>query len=70
MRRDVTVAECELRRDAVNPGNVRIGDELDRPVPGHELVQKIQRADPDIDPGGGKHDPVRVAGAARPQTAS
>ena len=63
VRCGVAVAETELRRDSVDPGDVRVGDDLDRPVPRYELVEKIERPDADVDPGRGQHDAVRVARA-------
>ena len=60
--RGVSIAERELRRDAVDPGHVRVGDDLDGAGAGHELLEQLEGADPDIDPGSGEHDPVGVVG--------
>ena len=60
--RRVPIAERELRSDAVDPGHVRVGDDLDGAGAGHELLEQLEGADPDIDPGSGEHDPVGVVG--------
>ena len=49
VRRDEPVAECELRPRAVNARDVRIGDERDRTIAGHERPQRLDRADADVD---------------------
>ena len=48
---DVARAERDLRPDAVDPGDVRVGDELDRPVAGNELAELVDRAELDVDAG-------------------
>ena len=55
-------AERELRVHAVDAGDVRVGDERDRPVAGNELAEPLQRAALDVHAGGGEHDVVDVPG--------
>ena len=62
MEGDVAAAERELRRHAVDPGHVRVGDDLDRPRPRDELLQQLERSDPDVDARCSEHDAVRVVG--------
>ena len=64
MQRRVAPAERELRRDAVDPGHVAVGDDLDRHRPRDELLEQIDCPGPDVDPGGGEHDPVGIVGAS------
>ena len=59
---DVAIAERELGRDAVNAGDVRVGDDLDCAVARHELLEQVDRTDPNVDRSGGEDDPVRVVG--------
>ena len=58
-------AERELRVHAVDAGDVRVRDERDRAVAGHELAEPLQRAALDVDAGGGEHDVVGVASRSR-----
>ena len=57
---DVALSERELRRDAVDAGDVRVGDDLDGAGAGHELLEQLERADPHVDPGGREHDAVGI----------
>ena len=43
------------------PDDVRIGDERDLAVAGHELPEQLERADLDVDARGGEDDVVDVA---------
>ena len=61
VRGNVTRAEGELGRDAVDPGDVRVGDDLDRPRARHELAEEVDRADADVDTRSGERDPVGIA---------
>ena len=63
VERDVACAERDLGPDAVDPGHVRVGDELDRPVARNEVAELVDRAGLDVDAGGGEEDPVDVARA-------
>ena len=42
------------------PGDVRVGDERDGAVAGHELAEPVERAGPDVDARGGEDDAVGV----------
>ena len=63
VQRDVAVAERELGGDAVDARDVAVGDDLDRPAARRQLLQEVERADPDVDPGSGEDDAVGVVGA-------
>ena len=56
------IAERELRVGAVDAGDDRLGDERRRPVR-DELAEPLERADLDVDAGGGENDAVGVARA-------
>ena len=58
---DVPGPERDLRPDAVDPRDVGVGDELDRPVAGHELAELVDRAQLDVDACGCEEDVVHVA---------
>ncbi len=60
--RDVPCPESHLRADAVDARDVRVGDELDRAVPGNELPQLVDRAERDVDARGGEQNAVDVVG--------
>jgi hypothetical protein len=62
VRRREPVAERELRVGAVDPRDVRIRDERDRPFAGDELAETGRSSPLDDDPGRGQDDVVRVAG--------
>ena len=57
---DVARPERELRPDAVDPGDVRVGDERDRAVARDELAEHVERVELDVDARGGEHDAVHV----------
>ena len=59
---DEPPAERELRVHAVDAGDVRVGDERDRALARDELAEELERADADVDAGGGEHDVVGVVG--------
>ncbi len=61
MRRRQPAAERELRVGAVDPGDVRVGDESRGPVAGDELAQVGERARADVDAAGREDDVVGVA---------
>ena len=65
VRRREPPAERELRVRAVDAGDVRVGDERDRAVAGDELAEPLERAELDVDAGGGEDDVVGVV--ARPR---
>ena len=52
------------------PGDVRVGDDLDRALARHELLEQVDRADPDVDRRRGEHDPVGVVRAYASATSS
>ena len=68
MHRGEPAAERELRVGAVDPGDVRVGDERRRAVAGHELAEPLERARLDVDAAGGEHDAVDVRRDARRRT--
>ncbi len=69
-RADVAAAERELRRDTVDPGHVRVGDDLDRTRPRDELLEQLERADPDVDRPPQRARCRRRRGRARPPISS
>ena len=56
-------AERELGVHAVDPGDPRVADQLDRAVAADQLAEPLQRPGLDVDASHGEHDPVDVAGA-------
>ena len=52
---------ADLGADAVDPRDVRVGDELDGAVARDEVAELVDRPGLDVDPGGGEQDPVDVA---------
>ena len=55
--------EGELRVHAVDPGDARVGDELDGAVARHELAQPLECPELDVDAARSEHDVVGVVGA-------
>ena len=55
-------SERQLRVHPVDPGDARVGDDLDRPVAGNELAEPLERAQLDVDPAGREDGAVQVVG--------
>ena len=62
MRRGEPAAELGLDGGAVDAGDMRVGDERDRPVAGDELTERLDRAESDVDPGRSEDGVVDVPG--------
>ena len=60
---DVPRAERDLRPYPVDPGDVRVGDELDRPLARHELSELVDRPELDVHAACREEQPVDVARA-------
>ena len=58
---DVSRAEGDLRAYPVDPGDVRVGDELHRPLARHEPSEVVDRAELDVHAGRREEQPVDVA---------
>ncbi len=56
-------AERELGVHAVDPGDARVADQLDRAVARDELAEPLERAGLDVDAARGEHGAVEVPGA-------
>ena len=56
-------SERELGVHAVDPGDPRVADQLDRAVAGDELAQPLEGARLDVDAAGGEDGPVDILGA-------
>ena len=54
-------SERELDVHAVDPGDARVADDLDRPLAGNELAEPLERAELDVDAARGEHGAVDVA---------
>ena len=54
-------AERELGVHAVDPGDPRVADELDRPVAGDELAELLEAPGLDMDAAGGENCAVEIA---------
>ncbi len=62
MRGGQPAAERELGVGAVDPCDVRVGDERHRPVARNEVAEQLEQADARGDASGSEHDVVGVAG--------
>ena len=62
MARPRAGSERELNVHAVDPGDARVADDLDRPLAGNELAEPLERAELDVDPARGEHSALDIAG--------